>query len=351
MSSYPSNCARKTEGAPRNMKYLRLFSIFGSCVLAAALLAGCGGGSASQSDWSRTSRSFAVVCPRPKDTLKILANRYLKDPGKAWIIADFNNIEELTPGQAVVIPLEPVNRGGLTPLGFQTVPVLAYSAFSETQEDKAAVTGTAFEEQMQFLKDNGYTPVSIDEFFDFLDFKDQVPEKAVLITIDDIGQGVYEIAYPILKKFHYPAALFICTDLVTGRENALDWNRIREMQKHGLSIQHRTKTLRNLSRRQKDETFEEYVRAVERELFVASRKAREETGVDMRYLAYPYGATNELVIALLEKNNFRGAFTLAPGSNPFFTDNYSVGRTLIPGDFSLADFKKTLDVFQPEDLR
>ena len=331
------------------MKGSRLFSIFGSCILAAALLAGCGGGSAGQGG-SRTSRSFAVVCPRPKDSLKTLANRYLKDPRKAWIIADFNNIETLTPGQAVVVPLESVNRGGLTPQGFQTVPVLAYSAFSETRADRATVTRAAFEEQMRFLKDNGYTAISIDQFFDFLDFKDQVPTRSVLITIDDIGQGVYEIAYPILKKYQTPAALFICTDLVTGRENALDWDRIREMRKHGVSIQHRTKTLRNLNRRKRDETFEEYVRAVERELFVASRKVHEETGVAMRYLAYPYGATNGMVIALLEKNNIRGAFTLAPGSNPFFADNYTAGRTVIPGDFSLADFKKTLNVFEKEAL-
>ncbi|MDY7000305.1 MAG: polysaccharide deacetylase family protein [Thermodesulfobacteriota bacterium] len=331
------------------MKGSRLVFIF-LWFLAAALLTGCGGGSAGQGI-SRTSRSFAVVCPRPKDTLKTLANRYLKDPGKGWVIADFNNIEKLTPGQAVVIPLEPVNLGGLTPQGFQTVPVLAYSAFSETKADKVTVTRTAFEEQMRFLKDNGYTAVSIEEFFDFLDFKDQLPEKSVLITIDDIGQGVYEIAYPILKKYQIPAALFVCTDLVTGRENALDWDRIREMRKFGVSIQHRTKTLRNLGRRKKDETFEEYVRAVERELFVASSKVREETGVTMKYLAYPYGATNEMVAALLEKNNFRGAFTLATGSNPFFTDNYNVSRTMITGDLSLADFEKTLDVFKKEALR
>ena len=34
------------------------------------------------------------------------------------------------------------------------------------------------------MKENGYVTVSLDQFDQFLDFKDQLPPKAVIITFD-----------------------------------------------------------------------------------------------------------------------------------------------------------------------
>ncbi|MCK5232787.1 MAG: hypothetical protein KAR13_21110, partial [Desulfobulbaceae bacterium] len=58
--------------------------------------------------------------------------------------------------------------------------------------------------------------------------------------------------------------------------------------------------------------------------------------------AYPYGDTNNLVIAFLKKNGFRGAFTVKRDSNPFFMNHFTLNRRMIYGDFDLRDFKKNL---------
>nr|WP_245168215.1 polysaccharide deacetylase family protein [Desulfobaculum xiamenense] len=174
-------------------------------------------------------------------------------------------------------------------------------------------------------------------------FEDQIPERSVLITIDDVGQNTYEVAFDVLKSFGFPATVFVCTDLLAERQGALDWNRIREMRDAGLSIQHRTKTLRNLTRRMTGETLEDYIVAVDRELTVASLAFRAELGEEPQWFAYPYGATNEMVIELLKKNGFRGAFTLGGGAVPFFADDYRMDRITVSGDYSLDQFVKLLD--------
>lgn len=324
-----------------------------ACVLAALLatLAACGGKQAPRISSVRKSRSFAIVMTKPGDSFESLANRYLGDPEKAWLIAEYNQTTVVQPGGFLVVPTEPVNKGGLTHQGYQVVPVLTYSAFSESTTDKITITGARFQEQMRYLKQNGYHPIELAKLYDFMEFKDAIPDKAVVITIDDIGQGTYDIAYPILREFDYPATVFVCTDLVTGNENALDWDKVRTMRDNGIAIEHRTKTLRNLTRRKTGETFEDYVLSVDREITVANLKFLDELGTKRTFMAYPFGASNEMVVALLKKNEFRGALTLSEGANPFFTDSFAVHRTTIPGDMTMEQFQKVLATFVKEDLQ
>lgn len=294
---------------------------------------------------------FVRVTVKSGDTLPALASKYLKDPSLDWMIADFNEVSSITPGQELLIPLTPYNFGGLTLNGYQTVPILSYHRFSETKRDRMTVTVAAFEEQMRHLKDAGYHVITMGQFFDFLDFKRQLPKKSVVLTIDDGWRSAYDLAFPILKKYGYPATLFVYTDLITGSKKTLSWDLLLEMSNKGIDIQCHTKTHRNLAMLKERESLKDYYEAIDRELSESARIIKEKLNKDVKYFAYPYGATNHLVIALLKKYGFRGAFTVKHGGNPFFINNYGVNRTMIYGDFDLAQFEKNLITFSEEALR
>lgn len=323
-----------------NAKTLRQFLLATLLLVMAAALTGCGSQRTQQVSPTRTSKNYSVVRASAKDTLKTLANRYLEDPDKAWIIAAYNRIDSVKEGDIVIIPRTPINLGGIQDGQIQTIPVLAYSGFSEDISDAITIKRANFEAQMQFLQDKGYTPIALDRFYDFLEFKEQAPAKAVVITIDDVGKSTFDVAFPVLQKFGYPATVFIATDLVSGQGNALSWDQVRQMHEAGIGIGHRTKTLRNLTRRLGDETLEDFVIAIDRELTVPSLLFKTELGTAPDFFAYPFGVTNELVVSLLKKNNFRGALTLGKGTNPFFTNNYLVKRNPVPGTMSLTEFEK-----------
>lgn len=294
---------------------------------------------------------FVIVKVRAGDTLSSLASKYLKDPSLDWLIADFNDITTVTPGEELIIPLSHYKGGGLTLTGYQVVPVLSYHNFSETKGDKMTMNISVFEEQMRFLKDNGYRVITMEQLFDFLDFKAQLPRKAVVLTIDDGWRSAYDLAFPILRKYGYPATLFIYTDLITGAKKTLNWDLIAEMSNNGIDIQCHTKTHRNLAMLNEKESFKDYYDAVERELTESARIIKEKLNKEVKYIAYPYGATNHLVISLLKKYGFRGAFTIKRGGNPFFSNNYTLNRSMIYGDLDLAQFEKNLAVFSDEALR
>ena len=299
----------------------------------------------------RTSPNFIAVIAREGDTLSFFASKYFNDPSMDWFIAEFNDIETLTPGQTLIIPLKPYQKGGLTSKGYQTVPVLSYHHFSLDRADKLTVTQSTFEEQMKFLKDRGYRVITLDQLFDFLEFKSQIPKKSVVINIDDGWRSTYDIAFPILKKYGYPATLFVYTDLIVGSEKTLSWDLIQEMANNGMDIQCHTKTHRHLTTIDQKESFKEYFEAIEKELSASEAIIKKKLNKEVKYLAYPYGDTNPLVIELLKKHGYRGAFTIKRGGNPFFIHNYRLNRSMIYGDFDLNQFEKNLTVFTEESLK
>lgn len=295
--------------------------------------------------------TFMPVIAQPGDTLTSLASRYLKDPGKSWQIAEFNNITSVTPGQELVIPLRPYAIGGIGKDSYQTIPVLSYHNFSKNKTTKMIITRAEFEKQMKLLKDNGYRVIGMDELFEFLNFRTQLPKKSVVITIDDGWRATYDIAYPVLKKYGFPATLMVYTDLITNRKQTLSWDLIKEMADNGIGIQGHTKTHRDLTSQKTGEPFKAYIEDIDHEIVKSTKIIKEKLGRDVKYLAYPYGKTNHLVIALLKKHGYAGAFTVNRGGNPSFAGPFVVRRSMIYGDMSLKQFEKNLVISSRKALR
>ncbi|HHY95790.1 MAG TPA: polysaccharide deacetylase family protein [Firmicutes bacterium] len=91
--------------------------------------------------------------------------------------------------------------------------------------------------QTQYLARHGYRPLTLAEFEGFLEHKQTVPPKTVMITFDDGYESVYRYAFPVLKRYRFPAVVFLITSLV-GKSppnpdpaaiTYLTWPEIREM--------------------------------------------------------------------------------------------------------------------------
>jgi len=299
---------------------------------------------------AHVSDDFVIVKTTAKDTFSSLAAFYLKDPDKGWLIAEFNRMTTLIPGQELIIPLSPFNKGGLKAEGYQTVPILVYHNFSKKGSDKTAVSQDDFEAQMKYLKQNGYHVVSIDQLLDFINYKEQIPEKSIVITFDDAWRSIFDIALPILIKYGFTATFFIYTDFIGGGK-AMTWKQIETLSKIGFDIQCQTKTHRNLAVPKKNESFKEYLHSIEMEISYPKQLIKNNLNIDCKYLAYPYGETNNLVISMLKKHGYRAAFTIDRKPNPFFIDKYRISRSVIYGSYDMDKFKNNLSVFQKNELK
>ncbi len=295
---------------------------------------------------------FQFVTVKPGDTLRSLARQYNGNEALAWRIAEFNGIERATAGQQIVIPLKPFRPGGITAKGYQLVPVLSYHNFSSgPSTNKLTVSAKDFRAQLGYLKDNGFHVITVDQLLEFIDFG-QVPEKSVLISIDDGWISSYQIAYPLLKEYTANATLFVPTDFIkSGSSRAMSWEQLNEMvSDNTIDIQCHTKSHRDLSTINHGESFADYIRDVNHDVTDSKQVIFEKLGKQVTALAYPFGNTNPLVMALLGLHGYKAAFTVNRKGNPAYIQGLKLNRSMIYGTFSIRQFAKNLDYFEQAEI-
>ena len=86
------------------------------------------------------------------------------------------------------------------------VPILIYhsvrphNSYQTAMQRYYDVGPDAFEQQLRYLKDNGYTVISLKYLVDALQDNIILPPKSIVITFDDGWKNQYAYAFPLLKK-------------------------------------------------------------------------------------------------------------------------------------------------------
>ena len=317
--------------------YTTLFILF---------LSGCANRVSVQPERKQSDYRFVMVANG--DTIESLAESALGSTSLAWRIKEFNGVDRAVVGQELVIPLKPFRPGGLTASGYQMVPVLAYHNFSKgPSSKKLVVSARKFADQLGYLKSHGFYPITLQQMLEFLHFG-QVPERSVVISIDDGWVSSYTIAYPILKRYRAPAVLYIPTDYIQGRSRKmLTWDQILKMvQDNVVDIQPHSKTHRDLTKLKPNESFKSYFSSVRNEISTARKVISDKLKTEATSLSYPFGATNSLVAELVRKYGYTTAFTVKRGSNSAFQNDFVLNRSMIYGNFDKRKFVKNLQVFE-----
>lgn len=155
-----------------------------------------------------------------------------------------------------------------------------------------------FKAQMQYLKDNGYTVISMKNYLGYLNNQNNVPEKSVVLTFDDGWENQHTYAYPILKEFGYTATFYIITNTAGGR-SYMSWNSIKELEQSGMNIESHTATHQNLTKINLDEVL--------KELTLSKNKLETELGHTVEMVAYPYYANNAEVQKIVKEVGYTSA--------------------------------------------
>ena len=296
------------------------------------------------------SDDYVVYVMAGGETPKTLAKSFLGDARKSWIIEDANEGVSFRRGKAVVIPLKEENKGGLTGRGYQAVPVLTYHHFGKVCTSPYCMPTALFDQQMRYLRENGYRVITLGKLLDFVQYRHAIPKKSVVIAIDDGNRSAYKVAYPMLKKYGYTATLFIYTDFVGVSKGAITWDQLREMKAAGFEIGSHTESHSDLTKQREGESNAAYMARVKSELLVSKRLLDKKLRQDTIYLAFPYGRYNERVLAISEQVGYKLGFSVRRGGNPFFADPLRLKRDQILKR-EMETFAKRLKTFYEFSLK
>ena len=236
--------------------------------------------------------------------------------------------------------------------------VLAEAAGSKDQPDYS-VTPQQFAAQMSLLNDEGFTSLTLDEYFEVATGLWEPPSRSVVVTFDDGFADNYSVAWPIARYCGVKINLFICTALVAGERVAafakdnsraqlskkqfpehwrpLSWQQVRDMMAGGVGVGFHSHHHRNLGRMS--------------ELDIASDASEgisifgKHLGEAPKYFAFPfghYGSYPNAAIDILTARGIKMFFTTELGRTPLGQGGELFSRIVIHPEDDLKSFRRKL---------
>lgn len=212
------------------------------------------------------------------------------------------------------------------------LPVLMYHHFDEECPDGTVVTPARFREQMTALHDAGFHTVTLSQVIDYVNTGAALPDKPVLITMDDGYESNLTVAAPILEELDMCATIFVIGAYEGEARNpnsgwrisiprfayaeALPWieKGVLDLQSHSFNMHLLIKdgfSGRDGMLRMPEENTDDYRQALLDDDALARRR-RTEDGVagELSALAFPFGYYDRELDRILEQAGYAATFTI-----------------------------------------
>jgi len=202
------------------------------------------------------------------------------------------------------------------------------------------VAPQAFEAQVRYLRDAGFTSVTLGQWLSAVQRRQPLPPRPVVITFDDGYRDFEANAWPVLQRYGFGALVFLVADLIgdTARWDAdlgeplplMGWSEIRRLVSQGIEFGAHSATHRPMTGLTPAEIAREAIRSrvvIERGL-----------GHGVEAFAYPYGDTDPIVEHLVGASGFQLGLTCRPGPAGPRDSALALPRIEVCGDDDLASF-------------
>jgi poly-beta-1,6-N-acetyl-D-glucosamine N-deacetylase len=218
--------------------------------------------------------------------------------------------------------------------------VLQYHHISNQTPAITSISPTLFEQHLDYLKQNRFKVLSLEEFIRYLEKAEGFPTKSVLITFDDGYRSIYDIAFPLLKKYKYPFTVFVNTQpLQQELQQFMNWEELQNIIDYGGAIANHTHSHPHMILKNKLQLKHSKAQSNREEIKIAERLLSNKLSKYHRVFAYPYGEFDPQVKSIVEELGYI-AFGQHSGVVGTFSDQFSMPRFPFGGRFGkMEDFK------------
>lgn len=239
------------------------------------------------------------------------------------------------------------------------IPVLMYHHMVEEPQktpfdnNSMVIRVDEFTKQMNYLKQNGWRTILLEELDDYLNHQQNLPGKVAVVTFDDNYLSTQKYAYPLLKKNGQKAVVFVIGGKVKAYAQLWDEMTLQYMghkeirETEGVfSFQHHTQ---GMHLRERDTQMPYLVSKTAAEIEADLIKGRAYIGqalkdpASIQYLAYPWGQYAPHTIEAAKAAGIRLAFTTETGNVKFGDNPYTLKRQGISPAHTMDDFIKKIE--------
>ena len=225
-----------------------------------------------------------------------------------------------------------------------------------------------------WLKENGYNVISWQQVIDAENGKGTLPNNAVLLSFDDGYETMYNVVFPLLKAYNYPAVFAPVTgwldtpadqkiayaDKMLDRSVFATWAQVKEMEQSGLvEVASHTHNLHNginanpsggqlpsviapEYRNGKYETEDAYKNRLKSDFARTVQILVNHIGKKPRVMVWPYGQFNDVAVQLARQAGMPHYFSLGEKIVNKVGDKH-IGRLLLNAETDLNTVKNYLD--------
>ena len=214
------------------------------------------------------------------------------------------------------------------------IAVLNYHFFfgdDESCDSANCISTSKFESHLKYLKDNNYKTLTMEEFRAWMYKEIELPDKSVLITIDDgaLGTGKHNgnKLIPLLEKYEAHATLF----LITGWWDISNYeSKYLDIESHSNDM-HTEKYCKGVSRGAK-------MLCLDKEDVINDLKQSMAITKSNKAFCYPFFVYNSNVIEYLKEVGFQLAFAGGGYKATRNSNKYAIPRFQILQNITLEQF-------------
>jgi len=235
------------------------------------------------------------------------------------------------------------------------IPILMYHMVCETDDPKEkryCCHPKAFKRQMAYLKRAGYRVIGLDDLINCIKDGSTMLQKSIAITFDDGFADNYDNAFPVLKKYGFPATIFVVSQLV-DRTNEwmqeegfparklLGWEELKDMSENGITIGSHTTTHALL--------IDIETESARHEISNSKSDLEDALAKPVHFFAYPYGRFNQQIEKVVAEAGYLGACSTRSGFNSAHANPFALRRIEVYGTDTLWNFTWKLEFGTNED--
>ena len=239
-----------------------------------------------------------------------------------------------------------------------------------------AVTPQQFSQHLDWLQNNGFHFINVNQLIQAHQGKYRLPSKPVLLTVDDGYQSFYTHAYPILKAKHIPVVLAVVGSWLTpkanqavhfgddiiSRDKILTWSELKEMQDSGLveignhsfnlhcginanpqgNSEPAAITRQYDAKHQRYENDQQYTTRITQDLKHNNELLQAHGLKAPRVMVWPYGRYNMQDVNIAKQLGMPITITLDDGPDHVHGSLQTLNRVLVEGNMSTADLAQEI---------